>query len=153
MKRVRVALSGADVISVDAPADGSVFVEVWQMHKDFRSDDGANLPHPEVVWPPPPNDDPPRVRRLKERIDYHGEGRLQDMDLDMDDPAQFLLVQSEPDGKESWYVLLPSVADAIEYIKHDYPTWDFEELIDLDTGQEYNLRTEYSFTPAKKVTP
>lgn len=89
----------------------------------------------------------PRQRRLRERIEYHGEGRLEDMNIDLKDPDRFLLVQSEPGGGEPWYVLLSSPEEAAQYLAQDYPEWDFEELIDLDTGEDYNLDTRYVFKP------
>lgn len=94
----------------------------------------------------------PRQRMLLDRIAYHGEGRLDDMrdsGLDLENPDRFLLVQSC--NSEPWFVTFDSPEEAAKYIAQDYPQWDFEELIDLDTGEEYDLDTTYVFKPARKM--
>jgi hypothetical protein len=91
-----------------------------------------------------------RVARIEEFFNEYGEGRREDMDLDLEDPDKYLLVQSSPRDDEPWYVLLASPDEAVQYIRQDYPAWEFVTLVDLDTGEEFDLVTEYSFK--SKVT-
>lgn len=153
-KRIRVALSGADVIAVEyVPVRlmAEVRVEVLQTHKDFRSDGGGL--EPEVVWPQDPQN--PRLALINKYIEYHGEGRQEDMALDLEDPAQFLLVQTSPGDGEPWYTLLSSIEDGVQVLRQDEEPWNFEVLVDLDTGEEFNLVTEYSFESSERpgMTP
>lgn len=134
-------------MAVDAPADGSVFVEVLQGHIDFRSDGGGL--EPQVIWPEVP-EEASRLTRIKEQFNYYGEGRLEDMTLDLNDPSRYLLVQSSPSGDEPWYVLCELIEDVLSYIRTEEEPWNFEVLIDLDTGEEFELVTDYSFKPAKR---
>ena len=85
----------------------------------------------------------PRLSRLRRYIAYHGEG-ANAMELDLQDVARFLLVQTSPSDNDPWYVLLDSPEEGVQYIKQDYPPWDFQDFIDLDTDEHYKLKTEYS---------